>query len=172
MKIFNYFEIPNWKEYQKILLDFYHTQHDYDANSVAEDRENNFLKILRRDKLKELLPGLIDHFDNLGHPIVFLETIGMPATDDPYSEIHKDASPLFGDYYMANYAINFPLDNTENSKIIFFDEDQKEITRLNYDHCPLLFRTNVWHSVVNYSNNLRITASIRFYENTSMEEYQ
>jgi hypothetical protein len=34
-----------------------------------------------------------------------------------------------------------------------------------------LFRTNVWHSVVYYSDKLRLTASIRFEENVSMEKY-
>jgi hypothetical protein len=171
MKIFNHFEIPNWQEYKELLLHFYYHNHDYDANSVADDKDHNFLKILRREKIKNLLPGLVEHFDSIGHHIVFLETVGMPPTDNPHSEIHKDSSPLFDDYFMANYAINFSLENTENSKIVFFDEDQKEITRLNYDHCPLLFRTNVWHSVVNYSDKLRLTASIRFEENVSMEKY-
>jgi hypothetical protein len=171
MKIYNHFNLPDWKSYQRVLLDFYNNSHDYDYQSIADDRENNFLKILRREKLKELLPGLVSYFDSIGHPIVFIETIGMPATADPYSEIHKDASPLFEDYFMASYALNFSLINTENSKIIFFDEDQQEITRLNYDHCPLLFRTDVWHSVVNYSSALRLTASIRFFENDNLESY-
>lgn len=171
MKIYAFFNIPNWKRYSNVLLDYYYNVHDYDYNSIADDRENNFLKILRREKLKELLPDLVDYFDSIDRPIVFLETIGMPYTEDPYSEIHKDASPLFDDYYMADYAINFPLENTEYSKLILFDDEQNELLRINYDHSPILFRTNYWHSVINHSKKLRLTASIRFYVNTSMEEY-
>lgn len=171
MKIYKHFDLPDWKFYQQTLLDFYNNSHDYDYQSIADDKNDNFLKILRRGKLQELLPGLVSYFDSIGHPIVFVETIGVPATADLYSEIHRDSSPLFEDYFMASYALNFPLTNTENSKIIFFDEEQREITRLNYDHCPLLFRTDVWHSVVNYSGEIRLTASIRFFENDNLESH-
>lgn len=171
MNIYNFFNIPNWNEYKQNILNFYDHVHNYDYNSVDTERKDNFLKILKREKLSVIAPGLIRYFDNLGKHIVFLETVGIPYTEDPYSEIHKDASPLFEDYFMADYAINFSLRNTENSKIVFFNEEQKEINRLNYDICPLLFRSNVWHSVVNHDPSLRLTASIRFSVNTSMEEF-
>lgn len=171
MKHYSYFNLPNWKNYQKILLDFYHNDHGYDLDYV-DPEDGNFMKILGRVKAQKILPDMIQHFDDLDIPVSFVMTLGRYTVQtDPYDYIHKDYSPVEDIFYMGDYAVNFVLENTENSFLVLFDDNKKEVERINYDHNPVLLRTNQYHSVLDYSEKLRMVVTIRFDVGTDLEKY-
>lgn len=172
MKYFTFFEIPNLKVYQKEILDYYYNVHEYDCIFGNFDTELDCMKMIRRKKLQEIVPGLIDFFDEKGLHLSFLETLEIAwNTMDPYDHIHIDHSPVTEDYFHADYSINFSLENTEHSHLVLFDQEQKEVARVNYDHCPVLFRSNGYHSVIKSTDDLRLTVALRFDEKNSLEKY-
>ena len=155
------FIIPNQKAYKLTMLELNSNDENFEKICGSED-DKNFMKFLSSKIIKEKLSNLNNYFNDIGLPIKFIVIFGTPPTvTDPTDGMHKDSYPMEG-YDASNYCINFSVDNSKNSFIVFFDELKNEICRKNYDVCPLLFRTDVFHSVLNFSDKIRITASLRF----------
>jgi hypothetical protein len=154
------FIIPNQKAYKPIMLELNFNDENFEKICDSEGG-NNFMKFLSSKIIKEKLSNLNDYFNDISLPIKFIVLFGTPPNKNCLDGIHKDSYPMEG-YDASNYCINFSVDNSENSFIVFFDELKNEICRKNYDVCPILFRTDVFHSVLNFSDNIRITASLRF----------
>lgn len=173
MKYYSFFNIPNWEMYKQQLLDYHDNflDQDYDLCEINPE-VGNFMKILKKEKLINIVPDMVHYFDSLDLNISFLMILGLPyPVTDPCHELHKDYSPINDTFHMADYALNFSLRNTEMSHLLIFDENKNEVVRINYDHSPILFRTSDWHSIIDSSNKLRMTATIRFDKNSNLEKY-
>lgn len=172
MKYFNYFHIPNLETYQKAILDYYYNVHEYDCIFGDRQFDGDCMLILRRKRLENIIPGMLEFFDNENLHLSFLETLEIEwISKDPYEHIHVDYSPVTEDYFHANYSINFSLANSQSSNLVLFDDDQKEIARINYDQTPVIFRSNHYHSVIKSMNNIRLTVALRFDQNDNLERY-
>lgn len=154
------FIIPDWEIYKTTLLDLNSNNDNFEKISGGNE-EKNFMKFISAKIIEKELSNLNNYFNNINIPIKFIVLFGTPPNKDPLDGIHKDGYPMEG-YDAGDYAINFSVSNSEDSFIVFFDELKNEICRRNYSNRPLLFRTDVFHSVLNFSDNVRITASLRF----------
>jgi hypothetical protein len=152
--------MPDWEIYKTTLLDLNSNNNNFEK-ILGSDEEKNFMKFISAKIIKKELSNLNNYFNNINIPIKFIVLFGTPPNTELLDGIHKDGYPMEG-YNAGDYAINFSISNSEDSFIVFFDELENEICRRNYSNSPLLFRTDVFHSVLNFSDNIRITASLRF----------
>jgi len=168
IKCYTEFSIPNCDQYSNTLLELNKDPSNF-AFITGSDEEQHYMKFLSKDNVKKHLSSLDDYFVSLGTPIEFIILFGVPYNTDPTHGIHKDGYPIENMFSASDTTINFSIKNDQESFLVFFDEDQKEITRTNYSSCPILFRTDIYHTVINHSKNIRITASIRFKQ--SLQKY-
>ena len=168
MKCYTEFNIPNCDQYSSTILELNKDPSNF-AFITGSDEEQHYMKFLSKDVIKKHLSSLDDYFVDLGFPIEFIIVFGVPYNTDPTHGIHKDGYPIEDMFSASDTTINFSIKNDQESFLVFFDEDQKEIARTNYSNNPILFRTDIYHTVLNYSKNIRLTASIRFKQN--LEKY-
>lgn len=154
------FVIPNWEMYKLSMLELNSDDKNFEL-ILGSNQEQNFMKFVSSATIENNFSNLHNYFKNIQLPIKFIVLFGTPPNKNCLDGIHKDSYPMEG-YDASDYAINFSIDNTTNSSIVFFDNLKNEICRKNYDKSPILFRTDIFHSVINYSNTIRLTASLRF----------
>jgi hypothetical protein len=154
------FHIVNWQKYKDILFQLSYDDKNFEK-ILGSNEEQNFMKFLSLASKEKYLSELDDYFKSIQLPIKFIVLFGTPPNTDPLDGIHKDQYPMEG-YDAGDFSINFSVCNDDQSFIVFFDDQQTEICQKNYTHIPLLFRTDIFHSVLNFSNNVRLTASLRF----------
>ena len=159
------FTIPDWEICKSVMLDLNSNNNNFEK-ILGSDEEKNFMKFISAEIIEKELSNLNNYFNDINTPIKFIVLFGTPPNNDLLDGIHKDGYPMEG-HDAGDYAINFSVSNADDSFIVFFDESKNEICRKNYSKSPLLFRTDVFHSVLNFSDNIRITASLRF--NKSLE---
>jgi len=168
IKCYTKFNIPNCDQYSNILLELNKDSSNF-AFITGSDQEQHYMKFLSKDTVKKHLSSLDDYFVSLGCTVEFIILFGVPYNTDPTHGIHKDGYPIEDMFSASNTTINFSIKNDQESFLVFFDEDHKEISRVNYSNGPILFRTDIYHTVLNYSKDIRITASVRFKQN--LEKY-
>lgn len=148
-------DVDNLKEIQQELLDynFYSKKPDVDTED-SPLQENSvsgalFLKIPDLPKLNKFLNDIL-HTEYITH----FHVINIIGHSQSNVHLDLDNSP---------WALNIPIKNCSNSSTIFYATDkQTEIGRTTLDVPYFLKVGDLYHQVVNHSNNSRLVMSIRF----------
>ena len=132
----------------------------YYVGITANNKPTEFWNHLTTDQIKAFMS--IDSnpcrlwFDSLGLKV---RDMSFTITNENIStSVHKDAPPVVA-------KINFPVLNTKDTYNVWFDEDGKEVDRVECVH-PIVFRSDILHTVEvgNKANFPRLQFSFCFYK--------
>ncbi len=174
-------QIDNWNEVQSFLLSTYEKEIGT-VNSAMPllIRQNTICKL--EQILKEDTHKIFNKDIKISHSILFFSN---PKWKQP---IHVDTQSQYGMYTSLNIPIKNCADSTMNWYCGEYDQDQlvvelnsgityNKITMSNeiisHSECidqPYVVRTNIPHSVINYSKNYRVMLVVRYVENIPLLE--
>ena len=160
-------ELANLKELQEELIQYnfferftgfgnWGTNENDDQTGHADFNPSNtsaayFEKIPNLNKLVEFLNTIIN-IELISHVYV----INFESKFN--SDIHRDEDCI--------WALNIPILNCEDSVTIFYDDSLNELDRITLDVPHFLNVGKYFHQVISYSDQNRLTMSIRFTNDT------
>ena len=109
------------------------------SNNLLEDVKGFWNSLTRQDVIKVISsnPELMEWFDSLDLKVRDISwTI---YSDNTKTDMHTDEPPVIA-------KINFPVLNTDDTYNVWFDNDAKEIARVECTQ-PIVLRSNIPHTV-------------------------